>query len=367
MLNFLIVTMGSGETGQGVALGKYLLGEGHQVAFGIFRKENTTFAQGLSCQNKTLESPFLVKQEIEAGKYDVVVFCNSKMFNKDSGFFDPELKTESLLVSLDSNWLFSESDFFPLIKLVDRIYLNFPEEVYKIGLKINGGHFEIPDEIIRKIETVGLIPSYPPLDLSQRNQIRSEIGITLGQKLIFCYIGNGINFRSDFYPHLLEIMDGLYLKFRDKIKVIFIGNRNNKPERPWLIKNCDVVTSEKFHQLLAASDLVFQHQGLGTLEQAISAQVPVIANVTDTGANDENHTQIREIIPFTKIGLCKMHYYTDGVSTVLDSIEKLLFSVEKESMIGSQKKQYSQGEKNILDDIGAILEKSFSQKTKLVA
>jgi len=351
-MKMLIITMGPGETTQGAALGKFAVHDGNKVSFALLKKENEIFVQIKNIKAELIKNSQELIQEIDKKKYDVVFFCNSKMFNDDKNFQNANLQNRPLCVSIDSNWIFGENDSY--IKWLDRYFINLPDDVFDFGLKKNNGGFEIPKSIMKKIETVGLVPSYEPLSAARRQKIRQSLKIKPDQKLIFSYFGSGVTFHNDFYQKFLRVFDRLNQKHRDKFRVLYIGDR--KVNKPWNIRFNKSINVDWFYQLLASSDLIFQHQGLGTLEQAISAQISVISNVERLNKNGIPHLHDLEVTPFEKAGLCCRHYFDDSIGDVVSSIEKLLFDERiRTKMINSQKAHYSIGEKKILSAVCSLL------------
>ncbi|HOX41216.1 MAG TPA: hypothetical protein PK263_03410, partial [bacterium] len=281
-MKILIATMGPGETSQGSALARYLSDKGILVNFLVVRKENLHFVQGIKlCKASVCSTPSDLKTEIGSGQYDAVFLFNSKIFGKDSDFIKNAPSPKPPVFSVDSNWLFNQPEHFPYVSWLDRIFLNFPESIFAKGLAKNGGKYSIPDGVLKIIQPIGYIPSYRPLSEAEKRKTRQKIGIPEG-KIIFCYLGSGVTFRKDFFGRFLDILDHYFSLFGNT-NLIFCGDQ--KVDRPWLTKQFVDPSVSEFSRLLAASDLVFQHQGLGTLEQAICANVPVITNVP--GLNDD--------------------------------------------------------------------------------
>lgn len=354
-MKLLIITMGPGETSQGAALGRQAIRDKHDVTFGVILESNLHFLDGFTGNDKLLLSNGdKIKREIKSGGYDAVVFCNSKTLGKDKEFQTVPPKTKPLVVSLDSNWLFNQPEQFPYISWLDKIYLNFPQDVYENGLNGGGGQYSIPSNISKKILPIGLIPSYRPLEEPEKTEVRNRLGIQSGQKLVFTYIGSSVTYRKDFYQKYLLVFDALYDQFPE-IRVVFLSG--DEPDRPWIIKTGGQASSDNFYKFLASADLVFQHQGLGTLEQAISAQVPVIANVSRPVKHETTHTHAWEVEPFVRAGLCKIHFYDDPEKEIIDSIGLLLTPNSRLDMVDAQKAHYSVGEQAMLLDIVEMIER----------
>lgn len=349
-MKILIITMGPGETSQGAALGKYLLNKGENVSFVLLLEENRHFVENFNCPLVVTNNGDEIKSMISHGNFDVVVLCNSKALKKDEKFRNEAPTNKPFVVSLDSNWLFNQPERYPVIAWLDRIYLNFPLDVYKNGLAENGGNYIIPEKIAQKIMPVGLIPSYRKPDESVLKQIRKELGLTDDQKFIFSYLGSGVTFQKTYYDKYIAVFDYIYKKHGEKIKVLCASSQELR--KPWILPLVTKPNSEKFYNFLAAADLVFQHQGLGTLEQCISANVPVIANVSNPDPDEEVHAHAWEVTPFARAGLCKIHYYNDPVEDISKTIENLLENQdERAKIIQSQKDHYTSGEGEIYEDL----------------
>jgi hypothetical protein len=346
--------MGPGETSQGAALGKHLLSKGEDVSFVLLLEENRHFIANLKCPLWVTSDGEEVKSIISSGKFDAVILCNSKAMHKDEKFRTEAPLNKPFVVSLDSNWLFDQPDKFPYVQWIDKIYLNFPVDVYENGLAKSGGNYTIPSEVAKKIMPIGLVPSYEKPEESVLLKLRKDIGLLDGQKLIFSYIGSGVTLRKDFHDQYIAVMDEVYKNHGDKVKVLFLSGE--EPDKPWILPLKIRTNSDVFYQLLAISDMVFQHQGLGTLEQCISATIPVIANVATPAPEEKIHAHSWEILPFVKAGLCKMHFYEDDVVAVSETIESLLYDdVKRGEMIQSQKEHYSCGEEEIHQDLINII------------
>ena len=349
-MKFLIITMGPGETSQGAALGKHLLSKGEDVSFVLLLEENRHFIANLKCPLWVTNDGDEVKSIISSGKFDAVVICNSKAKNKDEKFLAEPPLDKPYVVSLDSNWLFNQPDEFPYIQWLDKMYLNFPLDVYENGLLENGGNYFIPEEVSKNILPVGLIPSYERPSEKVLDDLRHELGLADDQKLIFSYIGSGITLRESFYEKYIAVMDEVYRNHGEKVKVLFLSGK--VPDKPWILPLKNAVNSESFFQLLAASDIVFQHQGLGTLEQCISACVPVVANVVTPKPGHRTHEHAWEVQPFVKAGLCRLHFYDDDAKLIYQTIESLLYDDDvRTEMIKNQKSHYICGEEAIYQDL----------------
>lgn len=351
-MKIFILTMSPGETSQCAAVAKYLLSKKNSIAFGYLPEVPPIILDDLHCSKYFFRTGGEVKRFIEQENFNLIILGNSKIFKSDRNFQNSPPKNKPLTISLDSNWLFKQPKSFPFVQWIDRIFVNLPEDVFQFGLKENGGAYKIDAEIKKKIKTVGLIPSYRQISPKTKRRIRMSLGIGQNDKLIFCYIGSGYTLRKEFRNKVIEIFDKL-CKINQDIKVVYLSGEE-PTDRNWLIKTGGKANSKDFNNYLAASDLVFQHQGFGTMEQAISAEVPIVANVAPIDKTLEHNTAW-EIQPFERAGLCKMHFYNDSASAVLTSITDLLYTESGAEMAIIQKQHYSTGEKNFYGEIIKLL------------
>lgn len=350
---FFIAAMGPGEIGQGTAFAKYALSRGDSVVFSVPHRNYLPLIE-LSHQRFSYlvaKNSNILKKALAAKKPDVLVLCNSKIFTKKDNFhiFPPNPKPPT--ISIDSNWLFSPSSPYISNSWVDLYCLNFPKPIFDLGLKKNGGNYSIPLKVLKKIRVVGLIPSLYPITKNEKIKIRRQYGIKKEEKLIFLYASIGYLQK----PNVFLKAYGVAKKIREKghnIKMIYFGDRPktalNKADHQWfLIK--PRVSADHFSKVLMSSDLVFQHQGLSTLEQAIGAQVPVISNVRNVldEKNPLTHRHAWEVGPFARYGACAMFFVKDPLETAVDCVENLLFDKKcRKKMIDKQKSLYSNGEAN---------------------
>ena len=277
---FLIITMGPGETVQGVGFSYYLLSKNEEIVLATRLKTNYSFLKKTGFNFFLTENSTKLRSLLKKKRPDVVVLCNSKIVSYYRDFSKILPVPRPLTVSLDSNWLFLKNEgWYDFPDWLDKYLIVFPKKIFNLGLKI-------------KIFYTG------PL----RN---------LGSNIL---------------------------------------------KKSWLIKK-RVLPENQFFSLLASSNLVFQHQGLGTLAQAISSQIPAIANVRDL--KDEpypKHAHSWEISPFVKLNLCKMFYQSTPLKEVQKQIEKLLYdSKEIKKMKAAQKKYCLPGESRAYKIITKLL------------
>ncbi|MFQ5568607.1 MAG: hypothetical protein ACE5G0_02965 [Rhodothermales bacterium] len=352
-MRFLIISMGPGETAQGAAFARYALAAGHDVSMGVLVPETLRFIDDLDAPKSVIRTGTEARNEIERGGFDVVVFISSKAFKSDPDFQNTPPKNRPLACSLDSNWLFDHPRWFPCIQWLDTIFLNFPPRIYRYGLKEHGGFYQIPAHLKPRLMPVGLVPSYPPLEARTRAEIRHRLGVQDHHALIFSYFGFSMTYHADFYGRYLRVMEALDAESGGRLRVIHFGHE--RPQAPWLVPVERTVGSRRYFDLLASSDLVFQHQGLGTLQQAMSAHVPAVVNVPPP-RRGVRHTLAAEVEPFARAGVCTRHFFDDPLDQVLDSMRTLLFSPEsRAAMVREQKNHYSVGEKTMLQAIEAGL------------
>lgn len=347
--------MASGETSQAYAIAEYLHSTGKPVTLLIKKDVTRGFFTDSSPGFPVRMAPTvdLLKQYVGEYKPEVLVLCNSKSFRDDPTFWNApsSLFPDLLTVTVDSNWLFlPTSTLYPYNRWVDRYYINLPSDVFQAGMLEHGGTFDIPKSISARLEPVGCIPSYVPETDVERKRMRELIGVRDEEKLIFCYVsGFGAGSRSWVFDNLLHAIDELQ---QPNIKILIFGDVTKIDLDS--LKRKDIIIPPKtnmdaFYSALAASDLVFQHQGLATLEQAISAQVPVIANVTSYPDDEYPDLHMWEVQPFAHMGACVLHTKTTPVSKIANSIHTYLFDTGAiAEMKEAQKKQWSDGEPELI-------------------
>jgi len=359
---FFIATMGPGEIGQGMAFAQYALSRGNLVTLSVphagylplIRLRHPRFSSLI------IKDSTALKKTLNSKKVDILVLCNSKIFTRNDNFHKhpPEPKLPSL--SIDSNWLFGPSSLYPSNPWVDRYCLNLPESIFQMGLKKNGGHYRIPKGILKKISVVGLIPSYHPLSSQEKNKIRTHYGVHKNEKLIFLYTSIGYLIKPVVFLKAYAVAKKLRAKGK-KVKVIYFGDPPpaslNTKDRHWFL-TLPHTNTEHFSKVLASSDLVFQHQGLSTLEQAIGAQVPVIANVKDPKyeKHPKRHMHAWEVGPFAKYGACAMFFFDDSSDAIANYAEDILFNKKRrEAMRRKQRALYEKGEEKVYNEAIKLL------------
>jgi len=353
-----IVAMGTGEIGQGVAFAKYAISQGFFVTFAIFDNKYLPFLNFDEINFKHIVLDANVKslnQAIAQDRPDILVLCNSKMLEHD-GYCDNPPTPKPITISIDSNWLFSKDSPWKFMPWIDAYCINIPKDVFGLGLVANGGNYDIPADVMKKIKIVGLVPSYPKVSDLVKEETRKRYGILPEEKLIFMY-ASPTSISTDqqvgIYLKAIESVRILISKGK-KIKIINIGNIPQSVidiDENWLINEKSRDASE-FYEILSSSDLVFQHQGLSTLEQSIAANVPIITNVKDLKDEEYvHHAHEWEISPFVRYGACDMMHFSDDISESVDKIERLLYDASAISkMISCQSQLYEPGEANVLKE-----------------
>lgn len=361
---FLIVAMGPGEIGQGMAFARYAMTRGVFILFGILRKDNSPFVAYKEKRFKyfLFRTSNELKKALKQYRPNLLVLCNSKLFNWDGTFilFPPRPKPPTL--SIDSNWLFHPKSPYSPLPWVDRYCINIPQKVFRYGLKKYGGRYVISKEYLKRIRVVGLLPSYTKISKAQKRHIRKKYGIKKDEKLIFLYTSVGGLLKPVVFEKAIAALEILRAKNRF-VKMIYVGEKKAAAYYR-LPKGRLIITGRKstdeFYSILSSSDLVFQHQGLGTLSQAISAEVPVIANVKDL--KDESspyHSHAWEIIPFKRCGACSLFYFRDPVEKIVREIEALLYSSKrKKRMKQDQHLLYSRGEEKVFNEAMRLVKTS---------
>lgn len=352
--------MASGETSQAYAIAKYLLLRKAKVSLALkdratsiyFSKQNLNFPLYITPSFNDFRN---LSKRVNP---QIIIFCNSKSYKRDKEFIN--LKTSPFpniaTFTIDSNWLFNSNlERYPYVKWADLYFINLPEKVFSLGLRKHGGYFSIDQKIAKKIIPVGIIPSYKNLKKQDKENIRRTIGIKPKEKMIFCYFsGVGAAGRPWVLYNLVSALPLIHGK--DNIKIIYSGdatllNKYFLKKYPFLIHS-DVESPEYFYQLLASSDLVFQHQGLVTLTQAICANIPVITNVSIYPKTELPGLHSAELKPFHKLNLCKMLYKSTSKSKVASAINTLLYDKEAITEMKNVQKTYKNyGEKEVYKKI----------------
>lgn len=357
---FCFVSRGPGETGQARALAKFLAKKGGKIIFCLHQEKNLFFLR----EDKEFKifltpEPRFLKEIVKKEKPKFLLLFNSKMWGRVF-LNNPSFKKPKFAFCFDSNWLFNSKKYpaYDYIKWGDKYFILFPQKIFELGLKEKGGNFLIEKKIKDKILPIGFIPSYKPIKKIKKEKIRKKLGIKKEEKLIFSYFsGWGAGHRVWALENMIKAIDRLIKKKR-KIKAIYVGPKEdlnlNKIKRDWLILREKMSTNEYF-LTLAACDLVFMHQGMVTLAQAISCQIPVICNVSIL-KKELPKLHFWEVLPFKKAGVCEMFSKSTKIDKISKRIEELLFNKkEREKMIKRQKEIFETGEKRVFEEIKKLL------------
>lgn len=351
-INFLFVSRGPGETSQARSLARFIFQKGDKIIFALHQKINFHFLE----KDKKIfeifltENPAKLNKLIKTRKPNVLLFFNSKMWGRHQEFQQIPPSPKPLTLCVDSNWLFNEKEysFYNFIKWADNYLINVPEKIFNLGLKENGGNFIVSPQMKNKIKAVGLIPYYRKISFKERLKIRKKYKIKENEKLIFSYFsGFGAGHRVWAFENLIKAVEKI-IKKDLKIKLFYLGPIENinpeKLKKDWIIlKNS--LDADEFYSILASSDLIFQHQGLATLSQAISAQIPAIANVSRLPTEKLTRIHFWEVEPFKKAGVCSLLSKSTPINEIAKEIIKLLydpFAIKK--MREAQKKYCVPGE-----------------------
>jgi len=371
-MKYLFVARGPGETGQARALAKYTSKKEEEILFALHQEKNLHF---LSTDKEfkvfLTETPEKLKKIIEEKKPEVLLLFNSKMWGNYPEFYENTFPKPPLAIGIDSNWLFNNKRYskYKFIEWLDKYLVLFPEKIFNLGLKENGGDFFVPKKILRKIIPVGFIPSYQKPSRKTAPEIKEKYKIKREEKFIFSYFGGlGAGHRVFAFNNLISAVDGLVKKER-KIKVLYIGPTDNldpkKLKKGWLLKK-DSLPADEYFLTLAQADLVFQHQGMVTLAQAISGRVPVICNVHILEDEPLRKLHFWEVLPFKRAGVCEMFSKSTKISKIAKTIDELLFNTKKrKEMQKKQKLLWENGEEKAFKIIKKLLKENRRDKSLL--
>lgn len=354
---YLFASMGPGETGQARALAKYIAKNGGEIFFCVRGKKSASLlSEDRRFKVSITKTPEKFKKIMEKTRPDIVLFFNSKMWGNFKGFSEnPPFKKPPLTVCVDSNWLFDEKRYstFRFIKWADKYFVLFPKKIFELGLKKNGGNFIIPKDILKRIIPVGFIPSYKKPAREKILKTRKKYKIQKEEKFIFSYFSSPeAGHRVFAFNNFIDATDRL-VKKRKKIKALYVGPTedldSNRLKKSWLIKRRELSVSEYF-LTLASSDLVFQHQGMVTLAQAISAQVPVICNVHNLKGFSILRLHFWEVGPSVRAGVCEMFSKSSSIKEISEKVEELLYNPKsRQRMQKKQRLMLEEGEKKAFE------------------
>lgn len=355
--DYLIYAMASGETSQAYAVIKQMQKRLLTSVLAIGKPIGEHFFGDHTSDIPYEYAPTTKELKILVEKYHPkkMLFFNSKSFRRESDFIinKPLFLKQIPCFTLDSNWLFENSQIYPSIRWADKNFVNFPPELFEMGLKKKGGYFAIDEHVLARIHPIGFIPSYQKISPEERTQIRAKLGVMAEQKLIFCYFsGFGAQARTWVFENLIKSLDILN---NPQIKVVYAGDTSlldsSLLSRPYLI-NAKGLDINNFYKTLSASDLIFQHQGLATMAQGIAAQIPIIANVSFYKDEELPYLHKGEIEPFEKLGLCRLFEKTTSIDLIIQAIKTLLFDKPTIDMMNnSQKRLSSIGEEVLINEV----------------
>jgi len=351
---FCFVARGPGETGQARALAKFLKKKGGKVLFCLLQEKNLFFLKDdREFQVFLTPEPKDLKKIVEKEKPEFLLLFNSKIWDKNFKRECP-FKKPKFVFCFDSNWLFNSKEYpdYDFLKWAQKYFVLFPEKIFKLGLKEFGGNFKIEKEVEDKLIPIGFIPSYLPPKKKKRKMIKMKLGIKKGEKLIFCYFsGFGAGYRNWAFENFLRAIDFLIKKGK-KIKAVYIGPKTEL-QKNWLVKK-EGVSAKEYFEILSAADLIFMHQGMVTLAQAISCQIPVICNVSLL-KKEMPKLHFWEVLPFRRAGVCEMFSKTTKIKKIARKIDELLLNMKKiTEMRKKQKEIFEKGEEKFFKELGKI-------------
>lgn len=350
-----------GEFAQGESLAFYSKKRGDENIFISNDRRLLSIAKEDGFKIVLIKNRATTRRIIKKIKPDILFLCNSKTaFEFGMGpILDIQKPLGVYTASLDSNWLFlkrflkERKSHYRVPEWIDRIYVVMPEDVYRLGLIENGGHYKISNCYKKKIFCPGFIPSGKKFSVIKKKQIRKELNLKKEEKLIFFYLGGRENaLFPKVFPKLKNIIEEFKTEGK-KVKVFFKARKKRGVKEKWLIQRI-WVTTEKYDSYLASSDLIIQHHGLGTLPKVIHNQVPAICLVPEAKKDLPyyKHSEFYEIEPFRKSNLCYSLPYAASKKKLKENIESLLYN-EKEikKMKKAQGKYFEKGEENTYNDL----------------
>jgi hypothetical protein len=357
-LKFLFLARGPGETGQARALAKFLARKKAKIFFCLVQRKNYFFLK----DDKEFKifitpEPKDLRKIVEKEKPHFLFLFNSKTWG--GKFLEkPPFKKPEFVFCFDSNWLFNSKKYplYDFVKWADKYFILFPQKIFELGLKENGGNFKIEEKIKEKIKPIGFIPSYSPIKKTKIKKIKEKLGIKK-EKFIFSYFsGWGAGHRIWAFQNFIKALN-LLVKKR-KIKAIYVGPTDNLNQkylkRDWLIMK-EKFSTKEFFFTLASSDLIFMHQGMVTLAQGISCQIPIICNVSIL-KEELPKLHFWEVVPFKRAGVCEMFTKTTKIKKIAKRIDELLFNKkERMKMIKKQREIFERGEERFFEELKKLL------------
>lgn len=324
-MQFAYVVQGFGEWAQAESFALYARGRGDENVFVTDDRGLEKAMRETGFPVHLAETPQQTRALIRGLNPEVLFHCNSKTVHKDpvSLMKEPPLDPQPFSSCFDSNWLWLKDERSPFRApdWLDLIFVVMPEPVFNQGLQENGGHYKISEVYRDKIFNPGFIPSGHKVGKAQREKVREKLGIK-EEKLIFSYFGTRQELIIDNYiRHLEEIAPSLNIKV-----FIKLAERLELPKYEWLITE-DWLTMDEMIEYPAASDLVIQHHGLGTLPKIIRNQVPVLCITPPLEGEYPyyRHSPYFEIEAFRKLGLCHSITYDFSADALKEAVASLLF------------------------------------------
>lgn len=355
-MKFLVFAMGPGESSHGYAITKYLTEKNHQTIFALRQHVNLPFYTSHPSSDLVVTpTPSDLQELVSTARPDVILLCNSKAFN-DTSFVETCPWKTIPTFGVDSNWLFEPEGTSRCIQWLDKYFVTFPPSIFEQGLKENGGQFCIPPSMRSRIEPVGFVPSYQKPNELVKGRIRQALSIQPHEKLIFCYVsGHGAGMRSFVLDRLVPVVHRLRRKGRE-IKVFVTGNldlikQRSSYQADWLLLPRQAII-EDFYAHVASVDLAFVHHGLATIAQAISAQVPVVANIALRPVDFSLQSEAGEIMPLHQTGLCELFHGHFDLCRIQNTVEALLYDRQKIRKMQQIHRKYScNGESHLYTSI----------------
>lgn len=350
--------MGSGEASQAVALAKVALKRGHKCSLvatidsayqysknaGIetiaYLKWPKRVARSADDSYSAEEVFSLIEQTVP----DVLVLCNSKATSW--GFLEKRSKKAKLVVSVDSNWLFNQYKDVEIAPWIDHCIVTFPDEVFRAGLKVKGGHYEIAPMMLKKIHPAGFIPSVEEISDAERKKIRSKYTKDK-KKIISGYFG----WKESFTEELAKKVASAIGAVSDDNAVLVYSSDKDYGLPGAIYDREYLMNPENFKSVLSSSDLVIAHQGMITLFQSIGAKVPIISNVPGKGnyRSGNYHTSYYETQNLSLLNLCLPIERDAPIEILSKNIKNLLFEGKpRRKMVEAQRKYYKPGEEKSL-------------------
>lgn len=340
-MNFIFLTNGLGETVHGVAVAQYAKRRGIDCRFINVTPTCHNYVQEFGLDSVLLSSKKSQKEVnrmIEEYSSDVIFCCNSKT---TGDIFSPNSRIilRSLIVSLDSNWLFKDMPAY-----FDRFFVVFPPLIFK-----SNRNYKITD---KRVKSVGFIPSGYKFSKFELKAVRKKFS-SQKEKLIFAYFGRGGTFRRFLVKILLEAVAQLN-KETLKVKLILISETSSKKRKnvtfiKWL-KN-----GREFNKYLAAADCVVCHHGMPTFSKAIFAKVPIISFVPEVIEGVKKPSPLSEVEPFEELGLCISLPYSAKPERLKKALVQILFDQKGSAIKKEQDKYLLKGEEVVLNEVDKML------------